>query len=475
MTKRKVEDTDWENTPCPLCTTETLPKQQRIQWIACEAKICRKWFHCSCLDIVPKSVVYYYCDDCTALGKGRTRRREERPKRSKAGIDYNALDSGQYVNSLRHAYTSTIESKSFARPDIDVMRCLTKEYLDEHGFTRPIIVHSPDELDMNIPADLTVSQVCDLIGRDRALEVMDVPTQGETRGWTLGNWADYYNGSTYERVRNVISLEVSDTALGKLIKRPKVVRDLDILEQYWPRSEPMPKVQAYCLMSIQNSYTDFHIDFAGTSVYYHIVAGAKTFLFIPPTSANFNKYTEWCKSSDQGKVFLADQCKETFKVELHKGDTMFIPAGWIHAVHTPAKALVIGGNFLHMHGMVNHLKVTQIETITKVPGKFRFPQFVRTLWIAMLGILGHRTKLCDREVPGAYAMAEYLMQDVTARGNGVPYSRIKGDPLNVVEIFIHYLAGTSSQRAIILVEQQNEPTWMEVSSLESTIYKSRTS
>lgn len=29
-----------------------------------------------------------------------------------------------------------------------------------------------------------------------------------------------------------------------------------------------PKVQLYCLMSVQGSYTDFHIDFGGSSVWY---------------------------------------------------------------------------------------------------------------------------------------------------------------------------------------------------------------
>lgn len=34
---------------------------------------------------------------------------------------------------------------------------------------------------------------------------------------------------------------------------------------------PPPKVQKYCLMSTQNSYTDFHVDFGGSSVWYHVL------------------------------------------------------------------------------------------------------------------------------------------------------------------------------------------------------------
>ena len=32
-----------------------------------------------------------------------------------------------------------------------------------------------------------------------------------------------------------------------------------------------PQVQKYCLMGIKDSYTDFHVDFGGTSVWYHVL------------------------------------------------------------------------------------------------------------------------------------------------------------------------------------------------------------
>ena len=31
------------------------------------------------------------------------------------------------------------------------------------------------------------------------------------------------------------------------------------------------QVQQYCLMSVKDSYTDFHVDFGGTSVWYHVI------------------------------------------------------------------------------------------------------------------------------------------------------------------------------------------------------------
>ncbi len=64
---------------------------------------------------------------------------------------------------------------------------------------------------------------------------------------------------------------------------------IDWVEVMWPRSLKLlqkdstnsmddmwyPKVQKYCLMSVAGCYTDFHIDFGGTSVWYHIIKGSK--------------------------------------------------------------------------------------------------------------------------------------------------------------------------------------------------------
>ena len=71
-----------------------------------------------------------------------------------------------------------------------------------------------------------------------------------------------------------------------------MVRQIDWVDNVWPRhlkedqedgTNDMhrmmyPKVQKYCLMSVAGCYTDFHIDFGGTSVWYHIVRGQKVFI-----------------------------------------------------------------------------------------------------------------------------------------------------------------------------------------------------
>ena len=247
-----------------------------------------------------------------------------------------------------------------------------------------------DKLDMVIPEGLTVRRVSELYGPSETVPVIDVKAQeGEDKRWTMAKWADYYEQEGEKPVRNVISLEVSRSRLGRLIRRPKVVRDMDLQDSVWPEDDKAhaPPVQFYCLMSVADCYTDFHIDFGGSSVYYHIVKGRKTFFFIPPTKQNLKKYEDWCLSSRQSHDFLGQQVKECYRVDLYPGDTMLIPSGWIHAVWTPENSLVIGGNYLTRIHYGMQIKVVEIEKNTKVALKFRYPYFQKIMWRALVKYL----------------------------------------------------------------------------------------
>ena len=49
-------------------------------------------------------------------------------------------------------------------------------------------------------------------------------------------------------------------------------------------------------MGMKGSWTDWHVDFAASSVYYTIHTGSKVFYFIRPTEKNLKAYNE-CKSA----------------------------------------------------------------------------------------------------------------------------------------------------------------------------------
>ncbi|BGP71350.1 JmjC domain-containing histone demethylation protein 1 [Rhodotorula toruloides] len=258
------------------------------------------------------------------------------------------------------------------------------------GMTEPFVVERPEGLGMEMPPpSTTVKDIAELVGPSTPLEVIDCASQSSLSNWTLGQWATYYEDPQRDKIRNVISLEVSESQLGRMVKAPELVRKLDWVDNVWPDDMKIPgqypRVQKYCLMSVERCWTDWHVDFAGSSVFYHVLRGGKTFFFIRPTPANLAAYEKWSGSSEQQEqTWLGDMVDKVYRVDLKQGNTAFIPTGWIHAVYTPADSLVIGGNFVHSLNISTQLEVYRIEIATRVPRKFRFPFFVKLLWLVAL-------------------------------------------------------------------------------------------
>ncbi|KAF2760104.1 hypothetical protein EJ05DRAFT_498076 [Pseudovirgaria hyperparasitica] len=429
-------------TICPTCSFSSSMNGELKNWIECSG--CQQWYHFACAgfrsDRDVQRVDKFFCRSCKPKYGPTTLLRKS--KRAHPNVDYAGLNQGVIRtpdDTPEHHYIQHIKDGNFdfdsetfprMRPEL-----LTLDYFEKSGcFTEPIVIPAEwnprpgvlgesraiddqesstdpstfqlddyeyenypddgqDKLDMVMPQGLTVRRVAELYGPREPVEVIEVKSQeGSGRKWDMGRWADYYEDTSEEKIiRNVISLEVSQSKLGRLIRRPRVVREMDLQDAVWPQEEIdkglVPKVQFYCLMSVADCYTDFHIDFGGSSVFYHIIKGKKTFFFIPPKPKHLKKYEEWCLSPAQNWTFLGGQTKECYRVDLSEGDTMLIPSGWIHAVWTPENSLVIGGNFLTRMHFDMQIKVAEIEKATKVARKFRYPHFQKVMWYSVLKYL----------------------------------------------------------------------------------------
>ncbi|XP_046904190.1 lysine-specific demethylase 2A [Hypomesus transpacificus] len=275
----------------------------------------------------------------------------------------------------------------------------TFEYIQREGLRDPLIFEKSDGLGIEMPdPDFSVSDVKLFVGSRRMVDVMDVNTQKGIE-MSMAQWRRYYETppSEREKLYNVISLEFSHTKLENLVKRPASVDLIDWVDNMWPRhlkerqrdstnaiiDMHYPKVQKYCLMSVQGCFTDFHIDFGGTSVWYHILRGGKVFWLIPPTPQNLELYENWVLSGKQGDIFLGDKTTDCQRIELKQGYTFMIPSGWIHAVYTPEDTLVFGGNFLHSFNIPMQLNIYSIEDRTRVPAKFRYPFYYEMCWYVL--------------------------------------------------------------------------------------------
>ncbi|XP_041826083.1 lysine-specific demethylase 2B isoform X2 [Melanotaenia boesemani] len=319
-------------------------------------------------------------------------------------------DVEEIANVRGFSVEEKLVSESYSANFVHLMegKDFTYEYVQREALRIPLIFKEKDELGIRMPdPEFTVSEIKGLVGSRRSVDVMDVSTQKGSE-MSMAQFVRYYETPEEERDKlfNVISLEFSHTKLENLIKRPTVVDQVDWVDNMWPSALKQsqteatnvisemkyPKVQRYCLMSVKGCYTDFHIDFGGTSVWYHVFKGQKVFWLVPPTPHNLALYEDWVLSGKQSDIFLGDQADGCQRVELKQGYTFFIPSGWIHAVYTPVDTLVFGGNILHSFNIPMQLTIHEIENRTKVHSKFRFPFYYEMCWYVLERYLHCLTK-----------------------------------------------------------------------------------
>lgn len=264
----------------------------------------------------------------------------------------------------------------------------------EAGFDVPFIVDGYSErFGVRIPSksETGMQYIADKVGKDTQVRIIEVGEQAELFGYTIQQYADLLNQhdpaglGSETKILNMISLEFSGTSLAAEVNSPDFVNRIDWVRCIWPMERmsrgDYPHVQKYCLAGMAGSYTDFHVDFGGTSVWYHILRGAKRFFLIPPTTRNLLMYQQWTTSTTQSSTFLGDLCPgECFALDLRPGETLLLPSGWIHSVFTPEDSIVFGGNFLHSYSICRQLQAFEIECATRVGKSYMFPQFKQIHW-----------------------------------------------------------------------------------------------
>ncbi|CAF1567101.1 unnamed protein product [Rotaria sp. Silwood1] len=402
---------------------------------------CNGWFHGRCVSLanrIADDIEKYFCMECSKqYGPSIFKQQQNQHRR-----DYtDPIQSGTkvFINKLKQKTFLDCEPV-ILRIKGDQ---LTREYLYKNGFTKPILISNRDGLELTLPNRMiTLEEINKLIGDDQYIDIIDCEKQVIYK-MSFNDYVEYFESYDRNKIYNVLSLEVSNTKLGEFIIVPKIVRDLswtttgiwpnkkkdEKLEdnvdknetnqlknkRAWPLESPVlkrksrtvssttdtdqsdededlnsnhfenftrPEVAKYCLISPQSSYTDFHIDFGGSSVWYSIVRGEKIFYLIEPTDENLQKYADWSKSPNESETFLGDCVSHCYKMHLREGNTILLPSGWIHAVYTVTDSLVFGGNFLQSMGVDMQLRIYELERLAKVPQKFKYPLFETYHWYA---------------------------------------------------------------------------------------------
>uniref|UniRef100_A0A8C1FAL1 Uncharacterized protein n=1 Tax=Cyprinus carpio carpio TaxID=630221 RepID=A0A8C1FAL1_CYPCA len=332
-----------------------------------ECDICKDWFHGSCVQVVEHhaaDIDVYHCPNCEPIhGPSMMKKRNNWHRH-----DYTEPNDGtRPVQAGTAVFVQQLQARSFASGHEILVPMqgsqVTQHYLEREGFHYPIAVHDLDGLGLKLPPpSFSASDVEHYVGANKVIDVIDVARQADSK-LKLGEFVKYYYQPERPKVLNLISLEFSDTRMGDLVEVPEIVQKMSWVENYWPDDSffPKPFVQKYCLIGMKNSYTDFHIDFGGTSVWYHVLwvrteaypvmwcycYGEKIFYLIKPTKANLALYESWSSSPNQSEVFFGDKVDKCYKCVVKQGTTIFLPPGWIHAVLTSQDSMAFGGNFLH--------------------------------------------------------------------------------------------------------------------------------
>ncbi|KAK0095206.1 hypothetical protein PV326_008979 [Microctonus aethiopoides] len=388
-----------ETTSYCVCGQSYEPEEFMI-----ECDVCKKWYHGGCIGVkeyMSMDLDKYHCPTCESISGpsiSKVKLNWHRHEYTEANAETLPVQTGTPV------FVSELKSRHFPKADEVVKHIrgqqLTLPYLQTNGFDTPIIIDGKDGLDMTLPP--SNFSVYDIESGDREMDVIDVTRQRNIR-MKLRDFVEYYNDPNKTRVFNVISLEFTNTGLSPMVEAPYIARKLDWVNSVWPRELPensefkRPEVQKYCLMGIKDSFTDFHIDFGGTSVWYHVLRGEKVFYLIRPTPANLQLYQQWMSSSTQSETFFGDQADACYKCIIKEGQTMMIPTGWIHAVLTPVDSIVFGGNFIHSLNIPMQIQIYELERKMKTPQKFQYPGFETINWFAAKRLLKELKELNNDE------------------------------------------------------------------------------
>uniref|UniRef100_A0AAQ5YYX4 Lysine-specific demethylase 7A n=1 Tax=Amphiprion ocellaris TaxID=80972 RepID=A0AAQ5YYX4_AMPOC len=381
-----------------------------------ECDICKDWFHGSCVQVEEHHAVdidVYHCPNCDAVhGPSLMKKRNNWHRH-----DYTEPDDGSKpVQAGTSVFVKELQTRTFPSGEEILIRMkgeqVTTRYLERHGFNYPIVVTEMEGLGLKLPPPtFSVKDVEQYVGGDKVIDVIDVARQADSK-MKLSEFIKYFTKPHRPKVLNLISLEFSDTKMSELVEVPDVAQKMSWVENYWPDDSffPKPFVQKYCLMGVKDSYTDFHIDFGGTSVWYHVLWGEKIFYLIKPTPTNLALYEAWSSSPNQSEVFFGEKVEKCYKCVVPQGTTLLIPTGWIHAVLTSQDCMAFGGNFLHNLNIGMQLRCYEMERRLKTPDLFKFPYFEAICWYVAKNLLEMLKELREDNCPSP----TYLVEGVKA-------------------------------------------------------------
>ncbi|GMT25874.1 hypothetical protein PFISCL1PPCAC_17171, partial [Pristionchus fissidentatus] len=380
-------------------------------WICCDH--CLNWYHCECVDMEPYESFLIDIFSCSACQP------EHGPSKEKVCVapHRNKFDSKEEVDKPMEVGTKPWvdefikdEATKYGPPPSDLVKVLEIGHDFEGEFDRNAewkyvyLIKNKAGLGIQMPepGEMYIDELVEILGAKRLVETIDVYRQASVL-MSVGRYRELLQKPDRSRLFNILSLEFTGTKLADLVRPPSIVKELSWAERYWPdrkfgppdtlpsgaeeacdavHTELRPDVELFCLMGMGGSFTDYHIDFGGSSVWYHVYRGQKIFYVVEPTAENLDIYQKHQLRTDR-EVFLGDiYGDKCWRVVIEEGQTLMIPAGWIHAVYTPVDSLVFGGNFLTNLNVELQCEVNSHENRCLFESRYLYPNFEIINWYA---------------------------------------------------------------------------------------------
>ncbi|WKY03619.1 hypothetical protein Q1695_004962 [Nippostrongylus brasiliensis] len=398
-----------------------------IFWIQCDC--CEKWFHGSCVGVEEYEDVLidkFHCPSC-AVANGPTIMK-------KVLLDHRYAFDDVSQSKLPPEIGTKVWIKNFVETEAKIPSVTDNhaiicengfEFMDDFNrkadWKKIYLIKEARGLEMRVPEkseNFGLGAIVEIFGRPFRVDTIDVFRQ-VTHSMSIGSFYDKMIDKERPRLYNILSLEFSQNeAMRKMVSPPILVPELSFVHKLWPDKNDLinwdpeldylpssmkvrqivevleehrrnkPEVALFCLCGMAGSYTDFHIDFGGSSVWYHIYEGQKIFYVVEPTDQYLNLFEDYQRSDSKTEVFFGDLLPKGAlrRVVIDEGQTLMIPSGWIHAVYTPVDSLVFGGNFLHALNVPMQLRVYDMEQRLKkdmgTEDKYLFPHFELVNWYA---------------------------------------------------------------------------------------------
>lgn len=357
---------------------------------------CREWFHGNCIGVTEneaEKIDEYYCNTCQNK-HGPTRFKDSIQQESCKPdefelIDhqgtknfYEALDSSSFLDC--NQVVSFVASGAFITPD----------FIFDHALEKPLVIEKIDGLGMFIPPIKSSKALENIIGSAHKVNVHDI-FENEDRIVKLSDWTEHFDSDrTLENISVVSKIDIFHTKLLRLIKVPKIVKELDWIESVWPNDLSTddfpfekPKTAIYISFGDQASFLNFQIGMAGSSVWYYNMKGVRTFYLVPPSEENLKIFEEWSSRSSLEDQFYGDLADACYKLVVNEGEFLLIPGGWIFAEYVNKKSISVMGHFCHNFNVKTQVDCFEIQRRLKAINPAKFPNFEVLVWCAISNML----------------------------------------------------------------------------------------